>query len=290
MMDSSLEWTEAIGDAFLAEEAAVMDAVQRLRQRAQSAGALIPTPQHTVSMTNQAISITPADPQVVYVPIYDPGAVYGPWVYAPYPLFGFPPPLAVPLGGVIVSGVGFGVGIAIVPPLWGWHHWDWPRHRLLVGGPVLHGQRPPPGDSSWRHDPVHRHGIPYRDSGTRARFLGGPHGDVRGYGKGTPGSPAPRPGPPPGPSRGAAPSKAPGGLVGVTPFPGGARPGPPAFESFGRGTDVRAHTDRGQSSRRTIPSAPPRSPATPSRAPATPPPSAGHPGGVHSGGAKPTHR
>ena len=143
MMDGALEWTEAVGDAFLSDEVAVMDAIQRLRQRAQSAGTLVTTPQQMVLTQDQAIGILPADPQVVYVPMYDPAAVYGPWVYAPSPFFGYP--VVAPIG--VVGGLRFGVGIVVVPSLWGWHHWDWPHHRLHVDGDRFRhitGHRPPP--------------------------------------------------------------------------------------------------------------------------------------------------
>jgi hypothetical protein len=79
MMDSNLEWTERIGDAFLAQQDAVMDSVQRLRHRAAAAGSLTSTPQQTVSTEDQDIAIEPASPNVVYVPYYDPNVIYGPW-------------------------------------------------------------------------------------------------------------------------------------------------------------------------------------------------------------------
>ena len=172
MMDGALEWTEAVGDAFLSDQVAVMDAIQRLRLRAQSAGTLVTTPQQMVLTQDQAIGIIPADPQVVYVAMYDPAAVYGPWVYVPSPYFGYP--VVAPVG--VVGGLSFGVGIVVVPYLWGWHHWDWHHHRLHVDHDRfahISGHRPPAG-GVWQHDPVHRHGIPYRDQGTRARFVGPP--------------------------------------------------------------------------------------------------------------------
>ena len=310
MMDGALEWTEAVGDAFLSDEVAVMDAIQRLRQRAQSAGTLVATPQQMVLTQDQAIGIIPADPQVVYVPMYDPGAVYGTWVYAPSPFFGYP--VVAPVG--VVGGLSFGVGIVVVPYFWGWHHWDWPHHRLHVDHDRfthMSGHPPPPG-GIWQHDPVHRHGVPYRDPGTRARFVGPPHGDVRGYGTGPPagagtrarsGTAPPRAAPPgsPAPSRvSPAPGGAGGGPVArpttrltlppqkpttrpVTPSPivgGPLRPLAPAFESFGRGVDVHTQAERGQSSRRSIA---PSLPKAPTKSPSSGPRS----GGVPSGGTKP---
>lgn len=309
MMDGALEWTEAVGDAFLSDQVAVMDAIQRLRLRAQSAGTLVTSPQQMVLTQDQAIGIIPADPQVVYVPMYDPAAVYGTWAYVPSPYFGYP--VVGPVG--VVGGVSFGVGIVVVPYLWGWHHWDWHHHRLHVDHDRfahISGHPPPPGPV-WQHDPVHRHGIPYRDPGTRARFVGPPRGDVRGYGTGPPpggpgtrarsGSAPPRAAAPPGPPAPPRVTPAPGGAGGApaarpttrlnlppqvpttrpaTPVVGGAlRPLAPAFESFGRGVDVRTQTERGQSSRRSI------APSVP-KAPAKPPSSGTRSGGVPSGSPK----
>lgn len=112
MMDSNLDWTERIGNAFLADEAAVMDAVQRLRQRAQAAGKLVSSPQQDVSTNDGVIEIEPADPGMVYVPVYDPALVYGLWPYPAFPPFYFPEFF----GGVIVGGIGFGwIGFATRP-------------------------------------------------------------------------------------------------------------------------------------------------------------------------------
>jgi len=76
-MNDNLDWTQDLGDAFLAQEADVMNAVQRLRTEAQQTGALKDTPQQKVVVENDAIVVEPADPQVVYVPTYDPSQVYG---------------------------------------------------------------------------------------------------------------------------------------------------------------------------------------------------------------------
>ena len=233
MMDASLEWTEAVGDAFLSDQAAVMDAIQRLRQRAQSAGTLVTTTQQMVVTADQTIGIIPADPQVVYVPMYDPGTVYGTWVYAPSPFYGYPSLVGAPLGGL-----GFGVGIVVVSSYWGWHHWDWHHHRLHVDNDWItrFGHRPPPG-GIWQHDPDHRHGIPYRDPGARARF-GAPYGDVRGYSPG----PLVRPGIAP-PPRSPAPPR-------VAPAPAGPAGAPWRDRALVR---VAPSRRRGLLSRRRVP-------------------------------------
>ena len=91
-LDSGLDWTEAVGDAFLAQQADVMDSVQRLRSRARDAGTLSSTPQETVTTNDQAIQITSPDSTVEYVPVYSPDVAYGPWPYPDYPPYDFAPP------------------------------------------------------------------------------------------------------------------------------------------------------------------------------------------------------
>ena len=177
MMDRNLDWTVALGDAFLAQEAAVMDAVQRLRQMAQAAGTLTSTPQKSLVIQEQAIGIVPVDPQVVYVPAYDPGVVYGPWPYAAYPpVLLYPPPVVV--GGPVVS---FGFGIGVVDPggagTAGTGAGIASRSTAPAFTPI-----PPPaasqGRSTRRHDPDHRHGVPGRTP-TQRRFQFGLGLDAR---------------------------------------------------------------------------------------------------------------
>ena len=91
MMASRPDWMDRLGDAFLAQEDDVMDAVQRLRQQAYRAGSLRTTPQHIVDY-GPYISIRPARPDVVYVPVYDTRYAYGRWDYPDYPPMYFPPP------------------------------------------------------------------------------------------------------------------------------------------------------------------------------------------------------
>jgi len=85
MMDDNLNWTERLGDAFLAQQAQVMDTVQNLRQKAYAAGNLKSSDQVRVEQQGQTIVVAPAAPEVVYVPYYDPWVVYGPWWWPAYP-------------------------------------------------------------------------------------------------------------------------------------------------------------------------------------------------------------
>jgi hypothetical protein len=175
MLDSRLAWTEQLGDAFLAQQADVMDAVQRLRQRAQAAGTLAQLPHEQVATEGPDIIIEPAEPQVVYVPIYDPNTVYGAWPYPAYPPLYFPPPPNY----VVVSGIAFGIGVGVFRPLWDWDRCDWRHHRLIVDRDRFdrfdrdHGGRPDHLHAAvWEHDPAHRRGVPYRNPALHAQFQG----------------------------------------------------------------------------------------------------------------------
>jgi hypothetical protein len=129
-MDKNLSWTSALGDAYVNHQQDVMDAIQTMRRRAHDAGNLKTTSEQKVVEDGSEVAIEPANPQVVYVPQYDPWLVYGPPVVAwpgwyPYPgLF-----IAEP---GIVFGVGLGIGF-LGGFGWGWGHWgcDW-GHRTVV--------------------------------------------------------------------------------------------------------------------------------------------------------------
>lgn len=172
MMDRNLDWTERLGDAFAANQSAVMDSVQRLRERAEAAGKLGSTPQEAVTTADQTITIEPSTPGILYVPVYNPTVAYGPW---PYPAS---PPCYFPgyFDGVNAGGFGFGwVGVSIVAPLWGWHHWDWHHHRIDIDRQRfadLDRSRPPMRGDVWEHDASHRHGIPSQDLMAHGRLAG----------------------------------------------------------------------------------------------------------------------
>jgi len=129
-MDKNLSWTSSLGDAYYNQQQDVMDAVQVMRRKAQEAGNLKSTPQLNVTDQDSAIDIDPVDPDVVYVPAYDPWAIYG------YPIAAWPgwyPYPGIWFGGPYLSfGVGFGIGW-FGGFGWGWHHWgfDWHNHAVL---------------------------------------------------------------------------------------------------------------------------------------------------------------
>jgi hypothetical protein len=129
-MDRNLSWTSSLGQAYVNRPQDVMNAVQDMRRRAQSAGNLNSTPQQNVTAQGQIIAIQPTSPDVVYVPAYDPWLVYGPPLTA-WPGWYAYPGLYVDTPGMIF---GLGIGIGLFGGFaWGLHHWgfNW-AHRTMV--------------------------------------------------------------------------------------------------------------------------------------------------------------
>lgn len=183
-LNQDVRWTTDLGNAFLAQQADVMDAVQRMRATAKANGRLQSTPQETVEeQTNgnqSAIAIQPTNPQVVYVPVYNPEYIWGP------PVFGYYPPLLYPGVGV---GFSFGAGIFIggffggccgwVGGGWGWGP-SWFDHNIVINNNFFHRygfhdfhRGDFQGRENWTHDPGHRLGVPYPNREMENRFRGG---------------------------------------------------------------------------------------------------------------------
>ena len=180
-LNSDIRWTTDLGNAFLAQQADVMSAVQRLRAQASQAGRLKSNSQVSVTTQTQggqtAIDIQPADPQVVYVPQYNPAYMWGP------PAYGYYPPLYYPDIGF---GFGFGPGIYIGSFFGGlgWGGWGWgPNwfgnsiyvnnsffHRY--GFSDFHGGGAFQGRGAWAHDASHRLGVPYSNGALTNRLRG----------------------------------------------------------------------------------------------------------------------
>src|ERR1700682_6102569 len=133
MMNDRLDWTQLLGDASLANQEQLMDTVQILRSRAQAAGNLHSTPQETVMNQGGFIDIEPSQPEYVYVPVYDPRVIYGPWwdpVYQPDYLYspsiyGYPN-----LSAGIAASIFFGTAWGISYNHWGWAHPNWRGHDI----------------------------------------------------------------------------------------------------------------------------------------------------------------
>jgi uncharacterized membrane protein YgcG len=133
-MDRDLSWTSELGDANYNQPQAVTDAIQYMRREAQQAGHLQSTPQQTVTNQDNNVVIQPANPQVVYVPEYDPELVYG----YPVPFW----PGFYPWWGVTGPFISFGIGFNLFPFFgfgWGWPAWGW--HWGYGGGLWFHGGR-----------------------------------------------------------------------------------------------------------------------------------------------------
>lgn len=129
-MDKNLSWTSSLGDAYVNQQQDVMNAVQMMRQRAENTGSLTSNSKQNVQKQGNTIVIEPATPDVVYVPTYDPWAVYG------TPLVAWPGWYAYPGLYVATPGVFFGLGFGLGffgGVGWGWHHWgcDW-GHRAVI--------------------------------------------------------------------------------------------------------------------------------------------------------------
>ena len=203
MMNDRLEWMQRLGDAFLTDEARVMDSVQSLRQRAEAAGTLQSTPEQTVTDQYGEITIAPVQPDVVYVPVYDPLYVYGPWWAPAYPpWFWYPPPFyGYP---VVIVNIVFGRPCKISHHHWDWGRPDWRHRHIVIDGDRNRfwnrpGRPPPPAGGSWEHSPGHRRGVAYPNAATRDRYVRVDPDAVRarqqfrGYDLRTPNVPQPNP-------------------------------------------------------------------------------------------------
>src|SRR6202790_626915 len=128
-MDKNLSWTSSLGDAYANQQQAVTNAVQTLRQQAHQAGHLNSNEQEKVTTQGNTVVIEPANPEIVYVPQYDPWLVYG------APIVAYPGWYAEP--GLFLAGVGIGFGVGFGLGFyggygWGWGHWGYDWHGRSV--------------------------------------------------------------------------------------------------------------------------------------------------------------
>lgn len=265
MMSEKLEWTQKLGDAFLAQQPEVMATVQQLRKKAYDQGNLKTTSEQKVVVQEKTIVIEPSNPQVVYVPTYNPTVVYGAWPYPAYPPYYYYPP-----GYVAGAAFTFAAGIAI-GAAWGyaWGGCNWHggggdininnSRNMNVNKNIDRGkyanQLPAGGQGKWQHNPEHRKGVSYRDQNTRQQYGQSRPGaeNRQGYRGQTP-STADRPGPDRGGRDMASTRDMPG-------RDGGGRGGQAmqqpsrsnAFDGMDRGGgDARMNSDRGSSSRQNM--------------------------------------
>jgi hypothetical protein len=181
MMSDKLDWTQMLGDAYLAQPDDVAAAIQRLRLKAQAAGNLQATSQQRVRRVPaprpividgrpepEYIVIEPVDPGILYVPIYDPYVVYGPWAYPAYrPFYWYPPGYVA--AGIIGFGAPFAVGAAL------WAHYNWQSRHVDIN--VVNYNKfnhtnlaNTPASQLWQHNPQHRGNIPYNNAALQQKF------------------------------------------------------------------------------------------------------------------------
>ena len=171
MMSEQLDWTQKLGDAVLAQQPDVMDAIQRLRSRAQASGKLKSTKEQTVTVKTegqkQYVEIEPASPNELYVPYYEPAAVYGNWPYPDYAPYYFPPPAGYFPGGVLATGIAFAAAAAVRYAFWS--NCDWGRGNINVvtnrSANINNINR-----GKWEHNPAHRQGVRYSNADVRQKF------------------------------------------------------------------------------------------------------------------------
>ncbi|WP_369128378.1 DUF3300 domain-containing protein [Klebsiella variicola] len=218
MMGENPPWVENLGNAFLAQPHDVMDSVQRLRTIAQQTGTLKSTPQQKVIVTaaapaptttaksntvststttaaapapTQVIKIEPTDPQVVYVPNYNPASVYGTWPNSAYPPVYLPPPPGEHFTDSFVKGFGYSLGVATTWALFSsidwdddddhhhhdddYHHGDYSHNGDNININVnnfnhITGENLPGNHVNWQHNPAYRGHTPYPDNTVAQRF------------------------------------------------------------------------------------------------------------------------
>jgi hypothetical protein len=181
-LNQDITWTTNLGNAYLAQPQDIMNSVQQLRLQAQQAGQLASTPQETVTVANQGgqpeVIIEPTNPDVIYVPAYDPAWFWGPAVYYPYPRWYYPRRSA----GLFFSfGPGINVGAFFGGGWGGWSNWgwrpEWRRHDVVVNNTFIQRNhfntaRVPnvAGRTVWSHDAFHRQGVPYPAQSLTQRY------------------------------------------------------------------------------------------------------------------------
>ncbi|HEY6341145.1 MAG TPA: DUF3300 domain-containing protein [Bryobacteraceae bacterium] len=186
LLDDNIKWTTDLGNAVLDQQNEVMDAVQRMREKAKESGKLETTKEQEVEVktvdSKTVIEIQPANPEVIYVPSYNPAVVYGPPAYPSYPY----PPIYYPPGAYVAgAAISFGAGVAL-GAFWGGccggGGWGWGTSWGHVNNININnnfnnrygyannvGNR---GNGNWQHNPQHRQGVPYDNRDTAQRFGG----------------------------------------------------------------------------------------------------------------------
>jgi hypothetical protein len=173
LMSVKLDWTQRVGDAFLDQQNEVMDAIQQLRSKAYAQGSLKSCSEQKVVIEEHTIRIEPANPQLIYVPVYNSSVVYGSWPYPEYLPCSLYPAGAIAATGMISFAAGVAVGSA-----WnaGWGSWNWGAHQINtnINRPANindnHISVSSLQTAKWEHDAGHRLAVPYRSRDLRNRY------------------------------------------------------------------------------------------------------------------------
>ena len=171
MMSEKLDWTQKLGDAFLAQQQDVLATAQSLRKKAQAEGSLKDSKEQKVVTATEnnttVIKIEPTNPEVVYVPTYNPTVVYGAWPYPAYPpYYWYPPGYVWPAGGALL---GFTAGVIVGGALWG--NCNWGRGDVNVNVNRYNNfNRTNISNGNWNHNVNHRGAVPYRDQGVAKQY------------------------------------------------------------------------------------------------------------------------
>jgi hypothetical protein len=169
MMSEKIDWTQKLGDAFLDQQKEVMATVQSLRAKAKEQGSLKDSPEQKV-VTEQVASTTvikiePTNPEVVYVPTYNPTVVYGTWPYPASPPYSYYPP-GYAAGGMLLS---FAAGAIVGGALWS--DCDWGRGDVNINTNRYNNfNRTNTANRNWSHNAAHRGAVPYRNQTTAQRY------------------------------------------------------------------------------------------------------------------------
>jgi hypothetical protein len=196
-LDDNIQWTTDLGNAFLDQQMDVMNAVQRMRKKAKDGGKLESSKEQKVEVKTveqkTVIEIQPSNPEVIYVPSYNPTVVYGPppVAYYPYPPVVYPPPPVYTTGAVVATAaISFGVGVAM-GAMWGGcchggYGWgcNWGSTNININNNfntrygynninnVNGGNRVNAGNGNWQHNASHRQSVPYGNRQTAQKFGG----------------------------------------------------------------------------------------------------------------------
>jgi hypothetical protein len=175
MMSEKIDWTQKLGNAFLAQQADVMKTAQSLRQKAQAAGNLKSTPEQTVKTEKQegqtVVIIESTKTETVYVPTYNPATIYGTWWY-PYP----PPYYYYPPGYAYGAGVAFATGVVVGAALWGGCGWG--NNEININRTNYNNfNRTNIQNTKFEHNAANRKGVAYGDNATAQKYNRG--GDAK---------------------------------------------------------------------------------------------------------------